>query len=190
MQQPKKLVASYMVPAAIAIAALFFSVWLLSHRQKPSQSGIEELIPKKGTSLANLRIVDSSGNERPLDFSQLQAPVLIAFVREVDCQSCVELVVSEFNRLSLQINGKKPSCVLIAHDGEFYKHLRMRYNTVFPIYWAARSQANALLFGLGSPCIIVADKRGLVTAARIVIPGQYEATEAFIDSVVAVKDRF
>lgn|GEM_PF-2970383 len=185
---PSNCLRSAIAPAAVVMATLLFLVWLSNHKQNPSQSAIAELVPKKGTSLVGLRIVDYSGNEKSLDFSELQAPLLIAFAREVDCPSCLELVISEFNRLTLRANGRKSSCLLISDDAQFCKHLRMRYNTVFPIYQVIRDQGSDLLLRLGSPCIIVTDKTGQVAAAHVVIPGEYKATESFIDSVVAIKD--
>lgn len=117
-------------------------------------------------------------------------PAVLVMIKGADCQSCVDLVVSELNRIALDTETKgKLHCYVVPWDNELSHYLRRRYNSAFEILSrqvAIQDSEIEILGKVPTPFILVIDSSSRVAASRTVLPGSFQSTETFFDSVNAM----
>lgn len=116
----------------IIIIALFFSYNKKTYSFKNVRENINNINYKD---ISKLKLINIDTKNRD-SLSNLKKLELVAFITCNNCQTCIEMIVSEFNRYQLSIKSKEDNAILILlGDCEnFSEDFRLRYNRVFNIY--------------------------------------------------------
>ena len=155
-------------------------------RQPERPPSISELTLKQGTFLGYLQFNDGSAI-KTIEMLKPKAPVIIAFTRSVDCPSCVELVISEFNAIALEpsLDRHAFSVVLGVLDdsGHYFEHIKMRYSVAFTTLRVLNYDRDSIISNTGTPQVAFLNSAHKVMTSHLAVPGRYKEAQTFVDTL-------
>lgn len=106
-----------------------------------------------------------------------------------DCPTCFEFLMAEASRLSNERAWRGKWAMVVAAesvmDTIFAQWLRDRYDPPLLLLTMERRALSARLPGglTATPCLVLRDPDGILSAARVVTPGTLGATAEYFDSL-------